>query len=186
MEQSTAALLSPEQKTAIRRWKLGHHIFHIYLFAMNTNLHTAREQLHRESWDQLVDSLQSLVQLYDAATASMKYAADMDRAEYQSLIRPSMAPPFLKPGFSGQQNKDHTTMVQLIRKLRREIRERGHRDNAYLPQEVYAAAKALWEAQARNRRHHILVCDRLVPGEGSLLQTYFASIRSRGISKEGN
>jgi tryptophan 2,3-dioxygenase len=175
--------LTTGQQTAIRRWKLGHHAFHLYLLAMNTELPVALDLLERRSWHGLTASLHKLIRLYDAATASMKYAADFDPAEYEQLIRPSMAPPFLSPGFSGEQNADHSTMLGLMARtqttMKRLLRNSRLGD---IPADVRAAATALWAAQSRNRRHHVLVCDKFVPGGGSLLKDHFARSENQLVS----
>jgi hypothetical protein len=171
---SDEAALSDAQRVAVRRWKLGHHAFHLYLIAMNTELVDAHRLMKQRRWDTLPSTLQRLTVLYDAATASMKFAADFDPGEYHELIRPSMAPPFLSPGFSGQQNRDHSTMLELMSEARRSVKELLRSTEADdIPPGLRAAATALWAAQARNRRHHILVCAKFVPDGGSLLQDYF-------------
>ncbi|GAA0923749.1 hypothetical protein [Virgisporangium aurantiacum] len=163
-------MIGATQRTAVRRWKLGHHAFHLYLIAMNTELPIALRLTEQRRWDALLPSLQRLTVLYDAATASMKFAADFDPDEYDTLIRPSMAPPFLSPGFSGQQNRDHATMLDLMSEAQRTLKALLR--NLDVPAGLRAAATALWEAQARNRRHHILVCAKFVPDGGSLLKDY--------------
>lgn len=172
--------LSSAQQTAIRRWKLGHHAFHLYLLAMNTELPVALQRMERKEWAELGMSLRRLTTLYDAATASMKYAADFDPNEYEALIRPSMSPPFLSPGFSGEQNQDHSTMLHLMTRVQSTMKKLL-RDSRIMdiPQDVRVAATSLWSAQSRNRRHHVLVCEAFVPGGGSLLKDYFAHSEAR-------
>jgi len=132
-----------------------------------------------------VNTFRRLTVLYDAATASMKYAADFDPREYETLIRPSMSPPFLSPGFSGEQNEDHAVMLDLMRQTRVAVKDvlrcPGQEP---VPQEVRDAAKDLWAAQSRNRRHHMLVCEKFVPDGGSLLKEYFA-LNSRKERESG-
>jgi len=167
--------LSAAQQTAIKRWKLGHHAFHLYLLAMNTELPVALKLMEREKWGQLAVSLRRLTRLYDAATASMKYAADFDPAEYEGLIRPSMSEPFLSPGFSAQQNQDHSKMIHLMNQARSTLKEVLRESRAEdVPPDIHSAATSLWAAQSRNRRHHVLICNRFVPGGGSLLKEYLA------------
>jgi hypothetical protein len=167
--------LSDRQRVAVKRWKLGHHVFHLYLFAMNTELPLARHHAESRAWPELEVSLVRLKTLYDAATASMKYAADFDPEDYGGLIRPSMSPPFLSPGFSGKANEDHNAMLEHMAALQRTVKEMLRvPGSAVIPEPVRLAATELWAAQARNRRHHVFVCEKFVPGGGSLLQEYFA------------
>jgi hypothetical protein len=123
--------------------------------------------------------------LYDAATVSMKYAADFDRSEYEGLIRPSMSPPMLAPGFSGEQNADHAVMLALLTRARRAIKTLLRSRPPDVPDHVHSAAGRLWSAQSRNRRHHRLVCERFVPEGGSLLDEYFEN-RTNDESERGS
>ena len=90
----TAVQLSPVQQLAIRRWKGGHHAFHVLLVAMNTRLDQASELLDARAYDAAAPLLDELAGLYRAATALMRYASDFRTADYETLVRPSMMPPF--------------------------------------------------------------------------------------------
>ncbi|MGW2367390.1 hypothetical protein ACWCZ5_17630 [Streptomyces sp. NPDC001667] len=158
---------------ALRRWKLGHQLLHLLLTAMNTTLDgaslagTEDASRHQLAWE-----IKELRQLYDAATAAMEYAADFPAAVYQEVVRPTMEPPHMPPGFSGVFNRDHRAMVRRMRGLERMVRELP-RDTAPL-EAVHREAAALRTAQRRNRRHHGRVCERCVPGGSSLLRAHFA------------
>jgi hypothetical protein len=157
--------------TAVLRWKLGHHLFHLHLASMNTLLGHARGALDSARWSELTATLDQLTVLYDAATATMRYAADFSQEMYERLIRPSMAPPFLSPGFSGTLNLEHEQMTARVRDLRK--RFKGMQRAGRVPDPVRDAGTRLWAAQSRNRRHHMLVCERFVPDGGSLLSEHF-------------
>jgi hypothetical protein len=174
MTETKPLVPSEGQLIAVKRWKLGHHAFHLYLIGMNTELPVAQKHAESRAWPELETCLARLTTLYDAATASMKYAADFDPADYGGLIRPSMAPPFLSPGFSGQANEDHATMLRLMTALQHTVKGILHAPGSVdVPESVRLAATSLWAAQARNRRHHMFVCDKFVPDGASLLQEYF-------------
>jgi hypothetical protein len=111
-----------------------------------------------------------LARLYDAATAAMRYTAAFPRTEYQSLIRPSMMPPFASSGFSGVHNVEHATMLAGLRALRSLYRSR----RAEAPDTVPAAWRSLLDAQRRNRHNHMYVCQQFVDNGHSLLQAHFA------------
>ncbi|UMO99830.1 hypothetical protein [Amycolatopsis sp. EV170708-02-1] len=165
-----ASTLFPGHADAIRRWKLGHQVFHLKLIVMNSTLVELHAACGSAHWEDAERLLHRLTCLYDAATASMKYAADFPPHAYRDLIRPSMDEPFLSPGFSGTLNHDHGLMLDHLRELRTRLRQ--HRDAGTLPRSTTRAAKALWSAQARNRRHHLLVCERFVPGGESQLREF--------------
>ncbi|MFE6613317.1 hypothetical protein [Amycolatopsis sp. NPDC057786] len=167
-----ASALFPGYADAVRRWKLGHQVFHLQLIVMNSTLADLHAACGQARWEEADRLLHGLTHLYDAATASMKYAADFPPHAYRELIRPSMGEPFLSPGFSGTLNNDHGLMLAGLRELRARLRD--HRDAGRLPRSTAAAAKALWSAQARNRRHHMLVCERFVPGGESQLREFLS------------
>lgn len=167
-----ATPLSSGQAVAVRRWKLGHHTFHVLLIAMNSLLTCAADHLERENWPALASTLDRLTVLYDSATVAMKYAADIDRTAYESLLRPSMSPPHLSGGFSGLQNRDHATMIARLQGLRRDLKNDPRTRRSVVPAEVSEAAQNLLSAQSRNRRHHLFVCEKLVPDGSSLLKEY--------------
>jgi hypothetical protein len=158
---------------AIRRWKLGHHVFHLELIVMNSMLVELHAACRESRWADADRLLGDLAHLYDAATASMKYAADFPPHAYRDLIRPSMGEPLLSPGFSGTLNRDHGQMLAHLRGLRALLRDR--KQDGTLPAATRAAAKQLWSAQARNRRHHMLICEKFVPGGESQLQEFLNS-----------
>jgi hypothetical protein len=165
----------PGPGVALLRWKLGHHLFHLQLAAMNTLLGSARESVESASWYQLAETFDCLSVLYDGATATMRYAADFPPELYQRLIRPSMAPPFTSPGFSGTLNLEHQLMLDQLRELRRQFTAIGLSDTP--PRAARNAAARLWGAQARNRSHHKLICQRFVPDGRSMLRAFFREQR---------
>jgi len=165
--------IPPGADDAVIRWKLGHQAFHLNLAVMNTCLGDARESLEAGRWSELSETLDRLEVLYDAATATMRYAADFSPELYETLIRPSMAPPFVSPGFSGVLNLEHEQMLGRLRELRRGLKEIERAGSA--PDAVVEAAARLRAAQARNRRNHMFVCQHFVPDGPSLLSEYFSS-----------
>lgn len=164
--------VAEESREAVLRWKLGHHMFHIHLATMATLLGDARVDLERSQWDSLCSRLDELSVLYDAATATMRYASDFGQELYERLIRPSMSPPYLSPGFSGSFNLEHEEMARRLRELRH--RFKGLQRQGAIPAEACEAAGRLWRAESRNRRDHVLVCERFVPEGRSLLADYFS------------
>ncbi|OJF15952.1 hypothetical protein [Couchioplanes caeruleus] len=167
-----AAELDPETERAIRRWKLGHHLFHLYLITMNSGMQRAQATLRAAEWGELETEIADLAVLYDAATAAMKYAAGFRPESYTGVIRPSMSPPMLSPGFSGQLNQDHQVTLLLLRSLKAEFKQ-ARKDFA-LPETLLSAWRRLMSAQSRNRRDHVLVCSKFVPEGTSLLNQHFA------------
>ncbi|MFI7096702.1 hypothetical protein [Streptomyces lydicus] len=163
--------ISQEQQTAVRRWKLGHHVFHLHLTVMNTYLTSLQKCVEERDWQSTRPLLDTLSRLYGAATSCMRYASDFPATAYESLIRPSMEPPWLNPGFSGKFNTDHERMLHLMRTIRTGLKSAIRAGN--VPEDVERAATRLWRAQSQNRASHKLICEKFVPGGQSLLQDYF-------------
>src|SRR5260370_42405207 len=156
-----ARALLPGADEALLRWKLGHHLFHLQLGAMNTLLAAARELLKSASWPELADTFDRLSVLYDGATATMRYAADFSPDMYEQLIRPSMAPPFTSPGFSGTLNLEHVLMLDQLRELRGQFRAIERSGSA--PAAACDAAARLWRGPARHPRRPLHPSSPLVP-----------------------
>jgi hypothetical protein len=163
----------PGADKAVLRWKLGHQMFHLHLTTMNTLLAEAKWALESARWSELGEIFDRLRVVYDAATATMRYAADFSPELYDRVIRPSMAPPFTSPGFSGSMNLEHDLMTDQLQELRRRFKQLDRTGN--VPRPLRASATRLWAAQSRNRRNHILVCERFVPGVTSLLDEFYQS-----------
>jgi hypothetical protein len=161
---------------AVLRWKLGHQLFHLHLAAMNGLLVQAGHALETARWPELEAAFDKLTVLYDAATSTMRYAADFSQELYERVIRPSMAPPFMTPGFSGVLNIEHERMLTSLTTLRRGFKAADRAGG--VPGDVRGAATRLWSAQSRNRRHHIFVCEKFVPEGKSLLSEFFHAQQS--------
>jgi hypothetical protein len=159
--------LSFAQRLAVRRWKFGHHTFHVLLVAMNTRLDDVAAMLEDEDWDAASAAMLDLARLYQAATAAMRYASDFDPADYETLLRPSMMPPFASPGFSGVFNQEHATMMAGVRSARIAMQ-----DLEDAPEHLQAAWQRLRDAQQENVEHHMLVCRRFVEDGESLLKEF--------------
>ncbi|MFF4602935.1 hypothetical protein ACFY12_09320 [Streptomyces sp. NPDC001339] len=139
---------------------------------MNTHLTALQRAMADADWDTVRHLLNTLTRLYRAATACMRYASDFPKPAYDGLLRPSMAPPWVSPGFSGKFNSDHERMLRLLKTVRGPLKKAARTGTA--PADVQDAARRLWQEQSRNRAHHKLICEKFVPGGTSLLQDYFA------------
>lgn len=173
MNQTDTRLPNVAQREAIVRWKLGHHVFHTYLAAMNTLFEESIAALRVNEWAIVSHSLQELTTLCDAATSSMKYASDYPPELYETLVRPSMMPPFVSPAFSGDLNRDHEVMMEYIKELRRGIKAVGKAEDLTMPREMREAWSELREATSRNRKHHMFVCEKFVEGGVSLVRDFY-------------
>lgn len=158
---------------AIARWKRGHQAFHLLLVAMTTAIGEAEAAVERRDWHALEARLGQVTMLYDAATASMRYAADFDPDHYEASVRPSMMPPLMRPGFSGALNREHAAMVAALTRLRLALKAADGDRSIAVPSSVRSGWSAVRRAQGRNRRHHALICSRFVPEGPSLLREFY-------------
>jgi hypothetical protein len=158
----------------VLRWHLGHQAFHLLLVTINSVLEEAAAAARRGDAAALAAALGRLARLLDAASANMSYTAAFPRAQYSRVVRPSMAPPYLSPGFSGTLNREHRVMFGEMKRLRLACQGWLGNQPARWPEPLAAAWNELMAAIERNRQHHVLVCEQFVPEGGSLLKDHFA------------
>ncbi|MCF3101793.1 hypothetical protein IPZ58_09375 [Streptomyces roseoverticillatus] len=162
--------------SALRRWKLGHQLFHLLLTTMNSTLDDTLAAVGAARWSSVRHGLERLRTLYDAATAAMAYASDFPAAAYANDVRPTMEPPFTAPGFSGTLNQEHRVMSERTHTLRAAL------GSLSAPAPSLAAIRReealLRAAQRRNRKAHAAICERCVPDGASLLRQHTTRQRS--------
>ena len=159
--------------TEVGRWILGHQTFHIQLVAMLSLLDRGQQALALDDRPRLVSVLEDLRTLFDASTANMVYTASFSPDLYTDAVRPSMMPPYLSPGFSGQLSIEHHLMLEEFDRLKHALKVRWG-DEPW-PAEVTRAWKQIGKSIQHNRKNHGLVCQRFVPEGGSLLTDFFAA-----------
>lgn len=176
--KADATSIPSTYKQAVLRWKQGHQVFHVLLVVMNTVLETSMDSVKHRDWSCVSSSLERLTVLFNTSTATMKYSADFPRSHYEDLIRPSMMPPFLSPGFSGQLNTEHNVMLENFQSLRTMLMSELGQVQQW-PADLKRAWTSLVKSQAYNRKHHGLVCQKFVDGGTSLLREFYANQESK-------
>jgi hypothetical protein len=167
---------------AVGRWIKGHQAFHLQLVAMLSVLDSCRQGLELDNRPLLVRSLADLRTLLDASTANMLYTASFSSVLYTVVVRPTMMPPHLSPGFSGQLSHEHHLLLGELKRLRGALEARWGGGEPW-PVEVAEAWRQIAEAIKRNRKHHGLICQRFIPDGASLLNDFLAArARSQGGS----
>ncbi|MEV4922889.1 hypothetical protein [Streptomyces roseoverticillatus] len=161
---------------ALRRWKLGHQLFHLLLTTMNSTLDDTLAAVGAARWTSVRHGLERLRTLYNAATAAMAYASDFPASAYANDVRPTMEPPFAAPGFSGTLNQEHRVMTERTHALRAAL---GDLSPLASPLAAIRHEMALLRAaQRRNRKAHAAICERCVPDGASLLRQHTTRQRS--------
>jgi hypothetical protein len=174
MSPATAVELSDLDLFTAGRWILGHQTFHVQLVAMLSVLDLCQRCLAADDQPLLVRCLGDLRMLFDASTANMIYTASFSPELYTKAVRPTMMPPFLSPGFSGQLSREHGLLMEDLGHLGQALQTRWGGGEAW-PVEVAEAWRQIEAAIQRNRQHHGLVCQRFVPGGSSLLIEFLAA-----------
>jgi len=159
-----------EEAQALRRWKEGHQALHVYLVIINTVIGDATEAIRFNDSPKISSCLGRLAVLYDAATATMQYSADFSPQLYENVVRPSMAPPLLPPGFSGMLNTEHCLMVAEFKNLSRALRESYGHDPSGWPPGVAGRWASVQLAKVENLKRHKVICSRFVAEGESLLR----------------
>lgn len=161
---------------ALRRWKLGHQLFHLLLATMNSTLDDTLAAVGAAQWTSVRHGLERLRALYDAATAAMAYASDFPASAYAHDVRPTMEPPFAAPGFSGVLNREHRVMTERMHALKAALGDLSPRTPPLAA--IRHEAALLRAAQRRNRTAHAAICERCVPDGASLLRQHTTGRRS--------
>ena len=164
---------------ALILWKEGHQALHIYLVAINTVIHHAKEALKEDDQPKISCCLGRLVTLYDASTATMQYSAGFPEHLYEDVVRPSMAPPMLPPGFSGKLNTEHRVMIASFKQLSRALRESYGSHISEWPMQISREWAVLQKAKTANLERHNLICSQFVPDRPSLLRSVLAASNLR-------
>ncbi|AZQ75081.1 hypothetical protein EKH77_31520 [Streptomyces luteoverticillatus] len=167
---------------ALRRWKLGHQLFHLLLTTMNSTLDDTLATVGAARWGSVPHGLGRLRALYDAATATMAYASDFPASVYANDVRPTMEPPFAPPGFSGMLNQEHQVMTERARALTAALGGLSPLTPSLAM--IHHEAALLRAAQRRNRKAHAEICERCVPDGASLLRQHTTRDRSDRATDE--
>ncbi len=64
------------------------------------------------------ESLRFAAAFMRSSAAAMKLASDFATGDYERIVRPAMAPPRVRAGFSGLQTRDHAYLVRLFGTLK--------------------------------------------------------------------
>lgn len=161
------------ESLAIMRWRRGHQVFHALLVTLNSVAEESLVAIKKGDTQSLTNNVRYLSVLFNASTATMKYATDFPAEIYEETIRPSMMPPNVKSGLSGSLNKEHTVMRKLLLELKESLKNKYGSDHKLWPDELAKAWQELEHAKKLNRENHGLVCAKFVDDGVSLLAQHY-------------
>ena len=157
------------------RWRLGHRAFDIILEAIIKVLIGATQAMDRDDFGGLRHSLAKLASLLESATEAMHFAADFAAADYRNLVRPTMEPPHVPPGFSGTLNERHAEFLERFRSFESRVKTRFGDCLEAAPADLAESWRTVLKMRSKNLAAHGLVCERFVPGGESLLKQHLKS-----------
>ncbi len=145
---------------ALRRWENGHHLF----FVLTQTLIVIHKRLERSltdrDWRAASEHLADATQLWWASAAAFHFASDFTPAAFDTIVRPSMAAPHERDGFSGLLSADHGHLLKLLKSLKPLLK--------LLPPELAGRHRTyLWGLDAVYESH-AMVCEIHVGGKPSL------------------
>lgn len=145
---------------ALLRWKIGHHTFFVLtqtLILVHTQLAGALEQADLSA---AREALSLATRLWWGTAAAFRYTGDFPAEDYESIVRPSMSPPFLKDGFSGFFSSDHVYLIRALKRLQPSLKT--------LPTELGPAHRSYLQSLDAAYETHAFVCEAFVGAGHSL------------------
>lgn len=135
-----------------RRWRAGHHLFFVQIQSLVIAVNCLTAAFEADDLAGAESALTLMTVLMASSAATLRFAADFSPADYDELVVPSMKPPYLEPGFSGIQSRDHLYLVRLLMKLKPRFRT--------LDPRLAPTHQRFVEALADAYDAHALVCSR--------------------------
>jgi hypothetical protein len=116
--------MSKEQKIishpleALNRWENGHHVFIVLIQSLVVVHLRLGRSLERKDWRAASDALADAALLWRACCAAFHFTGDFTPEAFETIVRPSMAPPHENDGFSGTWSADHAQLLKVLRGIR--------------------------------------------------------------------
>jgi hypothetical protein len=152
---------------ALRRWRLGHHIFNAFVSFATVELTLCQKS------DEAADvkiHLDRAVRLFRGTTAAMWYAEAFPRQLYKALIRPSMAEVSgTATGFSGADNLEFRFLKRVATNLLPVLNSKFGEPGTW-PDEVWLSTRRFLETRHLDVEHHTLLAEKVVGLDPSLKQ----------------
>ena len=127
-----------------RRWLVGHQLFFALIQGTIVGLNCFSQAAAVEAIPEADEGLALAAVFMRSSAAAMKFASDFAPADYDATVRPAMAPPKVREGFSGLQTRDHAYLVRTFGAVKPALaplagRSEAHRDFVESVVSAYAA-----------------------------------------------
>lgn len=155
------------------RWLIGHQLFFALIqgsiFGLNVfAAASASWDAEDEPTPEMAAGLEFATVFMRASAAAMRYTSDFAPEDYDRTVRPDMAPPKVRAGFSGFQTRDHAYLVRLLAVLKPTFASLSGRIIAH--KELVDAVVSAYEA-------HEFICARF---RGDVLPSLRMAAAARG------
>lgn len=101
-----------------RRWLVGHQMFFSLIQGAIVGLNCFATAAAARDTTEADEGLAVAAAFMRSSAATMRLTSDFAPADYERAVRPAMALPKVRAGFSGLQNRDHSYLVRLFGTLR--------------------------------------------------------------------
>ncbi len=153
-----------------RRWLVGHQLFFALIQGAIVGLNCFAEARLRAAGREADEGLALAAAFMRSSAAAMRFASDFEPSDYDATVRPAMAPPVVRAGFSGLQTRDHTHLVRLFAALKPVLATAGHSD----------AHREFVDSVVSAYASHEFICARF---RGDVLPSLRMAAHSRGKSQ---
>jgi hypothetical protein len=101
-----------------RRWLVGHQLFFALIQGVIVGMNCFAGAMLAGDTAEADEGLKLATAFMRSSAAAMKLTSDFAPDDYERTVRPAMAPPEVRAGFSGLQTRDHSYLVRLFGTLK--------------------------------------------------------------------
>jgi hypothetical protein len=151
------------------RWFLAHHFYFLLNLMAAERLDLAAEQVREGRPEAACVPLTQAAVLVRGFTAAMVHSCAFPARYYQDVVRPTMAPPYVKTNLTGVMQLEHRRYRSALGRLLDEV-ALPYDELAESAPDLAAARNAVLEADLIDLERHVIVADTMVGGDRSLVQ----------------
>jgi hypothetical protein len=153
-----------------KRWLIGHQLFFALIQGAIVGLNCYLSASSVGAAEEVDKGLDLAAVFMRGSAAAMRYTSDFAAVDYDAIVRPAMAPPVVRAGFSGLQTRDHAHLVRLFAAVRPMLATGGRT----------AAYEAFVESVVAAYQAHEFICARF---RGDVLPSLRMAATTRGTTQ---